>query len=118
MAAIVVSDLIDVPKLIDDALGAARNEAGAQFGKVQDVLITNTKQLAVLAADIAEKRLKNQISPAEGDLLLELQKNSIRISLLNVEGVTALAVEATINAVLNVFIAALNTAVGAGLKVL
>jgi hypothetical protein len=118
MAAIVVSDLIDVPKLIDDAVGAARNTAGVQFAKVQDVVTTNAKQLAILAADIAEKRLKNQISPAEADLLLELQKNSIRISLLNVEGMTALAVEATINAVLNVFIGALNTAVNAGLKVL
>jgi hypothetical protein len=118
MAAIVVSDLIDVPKLIDDAVGAARNTAGVQFAKVQDVVTTNARQLAILAADIAEKRLKNQISPAEADLLLELQKNSIRISLLNVEGMTALAVEATINAVLNVFIGALNTAVNAGLKVL
>lgn len=118
MAAIVVSDLIDVPKLIDDAVGAARNTAGAQFGKVEDVITTNAKQLGILAADIAEKRLKNQITPAEADLLLELQKNSIRTSLLNVAGVTALAVEATINAVMNVFIGALNTAVGAGLKVL
>ena len=118
MAAIAVSDLIDVPKLIDDAVGAARNTAGAQFGKVEDVITTNAKQLGILAADIAEKRLKNQISPAEADLLLELQKNSIRMSLLNVAGVTALAVEATINAVLNVFIGALNPAVGAGLKVL
>jgi hypothetical protein len=118
MAAIVVSDLIDVPKLIDDAVGAARNTAGAQFGKVEDVITTNAKQLGILAADIAEKRLKNQITPAEADLLLELQKNSIRMSLLNIAGVTALAVEATINAVLNVFIGALNTAVGAGLKVL
>jgi hypothetical protein len=99
-------------------VGAARNTAGVQFAKVQDVVTTNAKQLAILAADIAEKRLKNQISPAEADLLLELQKNSIRISLLNVEGMTALAVEATINAVLNVFIGALNTAVNAGLKVL
>ena len=118
MAAIVVSDLIDVPKLIDDAVGAARNTAGAQFGKLQGVITTNAKQLAILAADIAEKRLKNEISPAEADLLLELQKNSIRMALLNVEGMTALAVEATINAVLNVFIGALNAAVGAGLKIL
>ena len=118
MAAISVSDLIDVPKLIQDALTEAKKTAGEQFPKIQDVTTTCAKQLGVLAADIAEKRASNQISPAEGDLLLQLQKNSTRVALLNIEGVTALAVEATINAVINVFVKALNAAVGAGLKLL
>lgn len=111
MAAISVSDLIDVPKLITDAVNAAKDTAGTQFPKIQDVVTTCTKQLGVLAADIAEKRKADQISAAEADLLLDLQKNSIRVALLNVEGATAIAIEATINAVLNVFIKALNTAV-------
>ena len=118
MGSITVSDLIDVPTLITDSLSAGKATAQTQFPKVQDVLTTCAKQLGVLAADIAEKRAKNQISPAEGDLLLDLQKNSIRVALLNIEGMTALAVEAIINAVINVFIKALNTAVGAGLKIL
>ena len=118
MASISVSDLIDVPKLIGDALTAAKDTAANQFPKVEDVATTCTKQLAVLASDIAEKRRSNQISADEADLLLQFQKNSFRVALLNVEGVTALAVEATINAVMNVFIQALNTAVGAGLKLL
>jgi hypothetical protein len=116
MAAFSVSDSIDVPKLISDAVAAAKNTAGAELPKVQDVVTTCTQQLAILAADIAEKRKCNQISADEADLLLQLQKNSMRIALLNVEGVTALAIEATINAVLNVFISALNAAVGAGLR--
>ena len=118
MATISVSDLIDVPKLIADSVTAAKDTAGGQIPKVQDVITTCATQLGVLAADIAEKRKSNQISAAEGDLLLDLQKNSMRVALLNVEGVTALAVEATINAVMNVFIKALNTAVNAGLRVL
>jgi hypothetical protein len=118
MAAISVSNLIDVQKLIQDALAAAQKTAKDQFPKIQDVATTCTKQLAVLAADIAEKRASNQISPAERDLLLDLQKNSMRVALLNIEGVTALAVEATINAIINVFVQALNAAVGAGLKLI
>jgi hypothetical protein len=118
MGAIAVSDLIDVPKLIGDALSAAQSTAADQFPKIQDVATTCTKQLGVLAADIAEKRQSNQITPAEGDLLIQLQKNSMRVALLNIEGVTALAVEATINAIIDVFVQALNTAVGAGLKLL
>jgi hypothetical protein len=118
MAQINVSDLIDVNKLVSDALSAAKDTASAQFPKIKDALSTTTTQLAVLAADIAEKRAKNQITAAEADLLLDLQKNSMRVVLLNIEGVTALAIEATINAVINVFVTALNAAVGAGLKLL
>src|SRR4051794_13131920 len=118
MAAIPVSGLIDVPKLIGDAVNAAKNTAGAQFPMVQDVLTTSTKQLAVLADDIAEKRANNQISTAEVDLLLDLQKTQMRVALRKVEGVAALGVEEPTNAVLNVFIKQFNAAVNAGLKLL
>lgn len=118
MGAIAVTDLFDVPKALADALTAAKDTAGTQYPKVRDVITTCAKQLAILAADIAEKRNKNQISAAEADYLLDLHKNSMRIYLLNVKGVTGLAIEAVINAVINVFVTALNTAVGAGLKLL
>ena len=114
----VVSDLIDVPKLTNDAITAASQTAGIQAGKIGNILKTNLEELGAMAADIAEKRLRNEISARDADDLFDLHRNSIRIALVEAEGLTTLAIEATINAVLNVFIKALNTAVGAGLKVL
>lgn len=115
MSATVTSSLFDVPAVISDALGAAKTTAGPEFKKVQDVVATCTQQLAVLAADIATKRAANKITADEADMLIQLQKGSFRVFMLNVEGVTALAIEAIINAVINVFVAALNAAVNAGL---
>ena len=113
-----VSNLIDVPKLINDAVTAASQTAGMQAGKIGGILKRNLDELGDMAADIAEKRLRNEISARDADDLFDLHKISIRSALQEAEGLTTLAVEATINAVLNVFIKALNTAVGAGLKVL
>src|SRR5262245_37391843 len=107
-----VSDFIDVPKLINDAVTAASQTAGMQAGKIGGILKHNLDELGDMAADIAEKRLKNEISAHEADELFDLHRISIRSALLEAQGEATLAVEATINAVLNVFIKALNTAVG------
>ncbi len=114
----VVSDLIDVPTLTNDAVVAASQTAGMQAGKIGAILETNLEELGAMAADIAEKRSKNEISARDADDLFDLHRNSIRIALVEAKGLTTLGIEATINAVLNVFIKALNTAVGAGLKIL
>ena len=115
---VAVSNLIDVPKITNDALTAASQTAGVQVGKIRDVLKDDLDELGAMASEIAEKRLKNEISAQDADDLFEQHKNSVRIALLEIQGLTTLAIEATINAVLNVFIKALNTAVGAGLKIL
>jgi hypothetical protein len=113
-----VSNLLDASKLVDDALAAASQTAGAQFGKIKDTVKHNAEELADMAIEIAEKRSKNEISAQDADDLFDQHKNSLHMALLETQGLTTLGVEATINAVLNVFITALNTAVGAGLKVL
>lgn len=113
-----ISDLIDVSKLVDDALAAAGQTAGAQFGRIKDTVRHNAEELADMALEIGEKRARGEISAKDADHLFDPHKNSMRIALIEAESLTALAIEATINAVLNVFIKALNTAVGAGLRIL
>ena len=56
-----------------------------------------------IAGDITESQAKSYI---------EIHKSSVRIVLLTIEGLGILAVEATINAVIDVIKTTINTAIG------
>ncbi len=70
------------------------------------------QKLAHTFVQIAELRASNQISEAEGSVLLEMQKNATRGVLLAVQGMGLLTVEEAINAALAAVKDIVNTAIG------
>jgi hypothetical protein len=109
---------IDFNRLLQDIIGAAKTTAAAQFPKIESAVATGAQQLVVLAQDIDQKKRSNQITDDEASMLLELQHNSERTMLMATEGISALAAEAVVNAVIKVVADTLNAALGSGIKLL
>lgn len=61
---------------------------------------------------IAELKLEGKITEEQARLYLDIQKSSMRIVLLTIEGLGILAVEAAINAAIDVVRTTVNTAIG------
>jgi hypothetical protein len=70
------------------------------------------KKLAQALVMIEALKVSGKINKDQARLHLEIQKNSARIVLLALEGFGILAVEAALNAALDVVKQAVNTAVG------
>ena len=103
---------IDFEKLLQDMLGAAKvvlqkhwKEAGP-FAEQQFRSLNQNIQL------IAELKLRGEITEEKARLHLNIQKNSMQIVLLTIEGLGILAVEAAINAAIDVIKSTVNTALG------
>ena len=56
--------------------------------------------------------MKGKITEEQARLYIDIQKNSMRIVLLTIEGLGILAVEAAINAAIDVIRSTVNTALG------
>jgi len=78
---------------------------------------TEAKKLATSAAEIAEMRLRGEITDEEARLQLRIQKNASIAVLMAIKGISKIAVEQAINAALNVIGAAIKTATGLPLPI-
>jgi hypothetical protein len=78
---------------------------------IKDFATTEAKKLAQTLAMIEKLVLAGRIDEEEAKLHLEIQKNATRTVLLTIEGLGVLAVEAAINAGLEVVRKAVNSAV-------
>jgi hypothetical protein len=61
---------------------------------------------------IGEMKLKGEITEEQARLQMNIQRNSMQVVLLTVEGLGKLAVESAINAAIGVIKTAVNTAIG------
>ena len=86
---------------LDKKWPAAKDYAESEFGKIAQSIVTIGK----LTAAGTMKR-------EEAILQLEIQKNASRAVLCTIEGLGLLAVEAAINAALDVIKSTVNTALG------
>ena len=103
---------LDIEKIAKDMLAAALpllGKAGQDadaFAKVEFTKIAHT--IVAIGEDLAARRIDQQ----QAELLLDMQKLASRNVLLTIEGLGLLAVEAALNAALDVIKKAVNTALG------
>ena len=103
---------LDVNLILNQMLGAAKTSFASKWPKAQDLATTSFKALAQNIVDIERMHLAGTITNEQADLLIDMQKHTAKIVLQAVKGLTKLAVEAAINAALDVIKDTVNTAIG------
>ena len=109
---------LDVQQVLNDMLAAGETSAADKWADIRDFAESEGKKLLATAAQIESRHRGGGISDDEAGMLLELQANSARTSIMAIEGMTALAAEAAVNAMVDVLRTALNTLLGSAIKMI
>jgi hypothetical protein len=100
---------INVEKLAEDMLAAAKPSLLAHWNSVRPFAATEMAKLAQTALQIETDR---SLTPPQAQILLKMQANASQAVLTAVETVGMIAAQDAINAALNVLKQAVNTAIG------
>ena len=103
---------IDFQKIIEDMLGIAKKDLGDYWDKSKPLAEQQFKIFAENIKIIGEMKVKGEITEEQARLQMNIQKNSIQIVLLSLEGLGILAVERTINDAIKIVRDIVNTAIG------
>ncbi len=103
---------IDISKLAEDMLNAAKGVLTKQWPEIKDYAETEMKKIAESIAAIERMKLAEKITEEKARLHLDIQKNASRAVLLAVEGVGIVTAEQAINAALGVVRDTVNKALG------
>jgi hypothetical protein len=103
---------IDLSALLPAMLTAARETGEEQWPLMRDYAETEFRKLGESLAMIERLFITGQITEEQARLHLEIQRASMRMVLLTIEGLGILAVERAINAALGVIRDTVNTALG------
>lgn len=103
---------LNASQLGKDILAAFKGTLSNKWPDIKEYGETEAKKLAQSLVMIESLKNSGKINEEQAALHLEIQKNATRTVLLTLEGLGILAVEAAINAALNVVKDAVNTAVG------
>jgi hypothetical protein len=101
---------LNVTQLAKDMAGAFVGSLKAAVPNIKDYAEGEAKKMAQSLAMIEKLVVAGTIDEEEAKLHLEIQKNASRTVLLTIEGLGALAVEAAINAALDVVKNTVNAA--------
>jgi cobalamin biosynthesis protein CobD/CbiB len=99
-------------KLLMEMLQAARGVLDKHWQQVKPMAEEQFRQFGENIERIAELKAKGDITEEQASLQLNIQRNSIKIVLLSVKGLTSLAVESALNAAVDVARKTVNTAIG------
>ena len=103
---------IDFSKLVQDMLTAAKGKLTSHWKEVKPYAEKEVNSFAENIKLIAELKIKGKITEEQAKLYIDIQKSSMRIVLLTIEGLGILAVESAINAAIDVIRSTVNTALG------
>lgn len=101
---------IDFSKLIQDMLDAAKGKLTNHWSEAKPYAEKEIKSFAETIKLVTELKVQGKISEEQAKLYIDIQKSSMRIVLLTIEGLGILAVEAAINAALDIIRSTVNTA--------
>lgn len=101
---------LDLTELANNMIMAAKEVLIDSWDEIQPLAEANLFILAEGIKNIEEKFLAGDISEDKAKKLLRMKKNTLEIALLTVEGLSLIAVENAVNAVLNIAKDAVNTA--------
>ena len=103
---------IDFEKLLQDMLSAAKVVLDKHWKEARPFAEQQFKSFNDNIQMIADMKLRGEITEEKARLHLNIQKNSMQIVLLTIEGLGILAVEAAINAAIDIIKGTVNTALG------
>jgi len=103
---------INVDQLVASMLLAAQQVLAQKWPEAKDYAESEFKKIGEAIAFIEAQRALNLMSDEKAKLHLEMQKNAAKTMLLTLEGLGILAVEAAINAALDVLKTTVNSALG------
>lgn len=106
---------LDTTALINDMLGAAKNNLGKFWKDAKPFAEGETLNMANKLLLIEKLKLEGKITKEEAQLHIEIQKGAFRTVLMSIKGLGLIAVESTINAALGAVAKTVNKAIGWGL---
>lgn len=106
------TDTVTADNLGDKMLAAAKVSFGSKFALIKQFVRAESEKLAITLRMIIEGRASGDISEAEAKILLNQQKVAAAAVLVAAEGMAAVAVQAALDAALNVVKGFVNGKVG------
>ncbi|WP_312994376.1 hypothetical protein [Chryseobacterium flavum] len=103
---------IDYNQLLKDMLNAMKQSLTDDWSNAQPYVKAEVNSFINNIKLIGELKLTGKITEEKARLYLEMQKSTMRIVLLTIDGLTIIAVENAINAAINVVKNTVNTAIG------
>lgn len=103
---------LDATQLGRDMAAAAAAVCGKRWPEIQSYMKTELEGLAHTLERIATRRATGRLSEESARALLNMQTESMKATLLAVEGLSRLMVEEALGAALGVVRGVVNTAVG------
>lgn len=106
------NDTVTSDNLGDKIFSAAKTSFGNNYKLIQHFLEHESEKLAITLRMIIQASAENQITEAEAKILLTQQKIAASAILTSAEGITAVAVQAAIDASVNVIRGFVNGKIG------
>ena len=103
---------LDIAEIGGKIIEAASTSLGTSWEEAKVVAEPQLRDLVRIAENFGKLAASGQISEEEAKALFSIHVNTTRMVLLTIEGLGILAVEAAINAVLDVLKDTANTALG------
>ena len=105
-------DNVTLENLDEKMFAAAKSSLGSKFASVELYLKAESEKLAITLRMIIESCAANKIRKAEAKILLNQQKAATSAVLTAAEGMSAVAVQAALNAALKVVKDLVNSKIG------
>lgn len=103
---------LDFGKLVKDMVDAVKGPLTDHWKEAKPYAEKEIKSFAENIKLIAKLKLEGKITEEQARLYIDIQKSSMRIVLLTIQGLGILAVENAINAAIDVIKGTVNTALG------
>ena len=103
---------LNYEQLVKDMLNASKSALKKHWKEAEPYAEQQFKSFLQNIQMISDLKLRGEISEEKARLQMNIQKNSMQIVFLTIEGLGILAVEAAINAALDVVKGTVNTAIG------
>jgi len=103
---------INIQEILKKMLGAAKEVLGNHWDEAKPFAKQELKSLAENIKLIGKLKVEGKITEEQAKYYIEIQKSSVRIVLLTIEGLGIIAVEEAINKALDVIRNTVNTAIG------
>lgn len=98
--------------LAKQMLAAAKDEVAEKWPDVKLYADAEARKLAQTLVMIEKLKVSGKITKKQADILLDMQKQTSRVVLLTIEGLSLLAAEAAINAAIKSIRDTVNDAIG------
>lgn len=98
--------------LVKEMLAAAKGEVSERWPDVKIYAEAEAKKLAQTLVMIEKLKVTGQISKKQAEILLDMQRQTSRVVLLTIEGLSLLAAEAAVNAAIKSIRDTVNDAMG------